>query len=195
MAEKEYRLDEFLFESRTEYERALKEKETIAQIRENLKDNHRELLKLYNKSITKGAFQTIYGYDFLRELREKLIADGTVAEDVLSPVPVKNCSDGGVAKLSTDASAKEIRKYKVLYNDVNDKNRILKMAIGFLLAVIIAMLVITLQSKYTVFTYFTDYEDEIRIQIEDEYEEWQADLEEREKKVEEKENQLGIAQE
>ena len=46
------------------------------------------------------------------------------------------------------------------------------------------MLYITSKYQYSILTYFTDYEEKIRNEIVDEYEEWEKQLEEREKELE-----------
>lgn len=190
MANKTYELEGFSFASKGEYERAVKERDTIAQMKENIaEDNVKELLKVYNKSVSKGAFQTIFGYLYLVEIRQVLLEKGGIDVTKLEPVPVKYPEAEG--RLSTDTSAKEVRRYKLLYEAIRDKNKILKMATGFLLVIILAMLVITYHSRYSIFTYFTDYENTIRTEVEDEYQKWQREIEERERAVEEKEKELG----
>lgn len=196
MADSQYKINDFIFDSKAEYERAKKEKETIAYIRANTDlNNKKELLKVYNKSVSKGSFQTVFGYLFLQELRQQIVAAGVAGEEMLAAVPVKYApKDGLEVKLSTDASAKEVRRYKLLYEEIRDRNKILKMAVGFLLIVIVAMVAITYQSKYSVFTYFTDYEHTIRTEIEDEYAKWQKSIQQREDAVKQKEAELGIGE-
>lgn len=196
MADSQYKIDDFIFDSQAEYERAKKEKETIAYIKANTdSDSTKELLKVYNKSVNKGSFQTIFGYLYLQELRQQILAAGVAEEEMLAAVPVKYAPrDGSEIRLSTDASAKEVRRYKLLYEDIRDRNKILKMAVGFLVIVIVAMVAITYQSKYSVFTYFSDYEHTIRTEIEDEYAKWQESLQQREDAVKQKEAELGIGE-
>lgn len=196
MADSQYKINDFIFDSKTEYERAKKEKETIAYIKANTDLNsNKELLKVYNKSVSKGSFQTVFGYLFLQELRQQIVAAGVVQEEMLTAVPVKYVpKDGSEVRLSTDASAKEVRRYKLLYENIRERNKILKMAVGFLVVVIVAMVAITYQSKYSVFTYFTDYEHTIRTEIEDEYAGWQESLQQREDAVKQKEAELGTGE-
>ena len=194
MADKIYELDGFSFSSEAELARAKKEKETIDYMKKQVSgDNIKELLKIYNKAVSKGAFQTIYGYMYLAEIRQILITKGGIDSTMLGLVPVKQqTAEGAGVRLSTDASAKEVRRYKVLYEAIRDKNRILQMAVGFLLVIILVMLIITYRSRYSVFTYFTDYEQSIRTEVEDEYEQWSQEIQQREEAVEAKEKELGI---
>ena len=59
-----------------------------------------------------------------------------------------------------------------------------------LIVVIGVMLFITSRNQYSIFTYFTNYEENIRNEIVNEYEEWQQQLEEKEKELEERELKL-----
>ena len=59
-----------------------------------------------------------------------------------------------------------------------------------LIVVIGVMLFITSRNQYSIFTYFTNYEENIRNEIVNEYEEWQQQLEEKEKELEERELRL-----
>lgn len=193
MAQQQYVIGAYCFETKAEYDRALKEKETITYIRENTNhDSIKEILKIYNKSIEKSSFQTIFGYMYLDELRERLIKEGGLSEENLTPIPMKAPKAEAGGKLSTDESARQIRKYKLLYEHGKDNAKIYKMAVVFLILMIVAMVVITYRSKYSVFTYFTDYENKIRTEVEDEYMYWQTELEKREEAVSQKEEELGI---
>ena len=71
-----------------------------------------------------------------------------------------------------------------LYENEKIKRTILTVAVITLVAVIVAMFVITMSSKYSFLTYFTDYENNIREQVIDEYEEWENSLKEREQALE-----------
>ena len=52
------------------------------------------------------------------------------------------------------------------------------------------MLFITSQNQYSIFTYFTNYEEDIRNEVVNEFEEWQQQLDEREKELDEREEKL-----
>ena len=64
------------------------------------------------------------------------------------------------------------------------------MVICFLLVIIIVMLVITYNSQYSVFTYFTNYKSDMENELIDKYENWESELEERERQLEEREKAL-----
>ena len=65
------------------------------------------------------------------------------------------------------------------------------MAIVFLVVIIGAMIFITYNSKYSVFTYFTDYKTNMENELVDQYQEWRNQLEEKEKELDEREKALG----
>jgi hypothetical protein len=87
--EKEMVLDGFKFSSKKEFERAMKEKETIGYIVANTNmSDMKAVLKVYNKAIDKKSFQTVVGLEFVNNMRKKLISSGTVMEKNLAYVPV-----------------------------------------------------------------------------------------------------------
>lgn len=182
MAKEEWRIGAFLFESKKEYERALKEKEIISQILANTdSSNPKELLKIYNKATSKKSFQTIVGVEFLVGLRKQIVESGLVAEDALAPVGISHdMKSTGETFAKTDSGNRE-KKFENLYNSLLTRTKIYRMGITFLLLIILAMLVITYKSKYSVLTFFTNYEEKIREEVENEYLEWEEDLQKREK--------------
>lgn len=64
------------------------------------------------------------------------------------------------------------------------------MVITVLLIIILGMLLVTFKTRYSVFTYFTNYKEEMREELVDEYEQWQDQLEQKEKQLDERENAL-----
>lgn len=69
-------------------------------------------------------------------------------------------------------------------------NIIKNFLIVVLLLIIAAMLFITSQSQYSIFTYFTNYKEDMRNEIADEFEEWENQLNQKEAELEERENHL-----
>ena len=65
------------------------------------------------------------------------------------------------------------------------------MVIVFLIVIIGAMMFITYNSKYSVFTYFTDYKTDMENELVDKYQEWKNQLDEKEKELNEREKALG----
>jgi hypothetical protein len=182
MAKEEYVLDGFLFESRQQYDRAKKEKETIAYLTANTDSSDaKALLKVYNRSVEKGSFQTIIGQQYLYNLRKRLEGSGIVDKTTLAPIQIK--TGGAAAKSSKSAQGGQESRYKKLYENEVANRKIKNMIIAVLILVIIGMVAITVTSRYSVYTYFTDYKTQIRNEVEDELEDWQNELEEREKEL------------
>lgn len=193
MERDKYQVEGFSFQSREDYERALKEKETVAYLRANTKQNDRKaLLKIYNRSIEKESFRTVIGLEYMGEIRKSLIDSGFASEDALAPIPVhrskvvisdRNARDSG-SNIGLD---QQVKRYKAAYEAACAGRMIKNLVIIVLIFVICAMLFLTYKSQYSVFTYFTDYKEKMREDLIDEYEEWQTQLEQKEQELNERE--------
>lgn len=87
MSEK-YVIDGFSFQNASDYERAKKEKETIAYLSANTDmTDMKAVYKIYRLSLEKKSFQTIFGLAYLEDLRKRLAGSGIVAEEMLEPIP------------------------------------------------------------------------------------------------------------
>lgn len=188
-----YRIDGYFFQNASDYERAMKEKETISYLSANTDmTNMKAVYKIYKLSVEKKSFQTIFGLEFLEELRNRLIGSGTVTEDLLEPIPVGRLVILSSAKNSDGVSEeKQIMKYKDAYQKARSGSLIKNFLIVVLVAVIGVMLFITSKNQYSIFTYFTDYKENMRNELIDEYEDWESQLNEREKELNQREEQLG----
>lgn len=189
MAEK-YEIDGYVFLNKEDFDRAKKEKETIAYIsaKTDMTDM-KAVYKIYRIAAEKKSFQTIFGLEYMKDLRNRLSDSGIVTEEMLEPVPVgkvliqkitsrQDLNKSGI--LPAEKAEGEIEKLKF-------RNLVKNVVIAVLAAAVGVMLFVTYQSKYSIFTYFTDYEQKIRDEIADEYMEWQEELEKREEAVSEKE--------
>ncbi len=192
-------IDGYSFSSRAEYERAQKEKETILYLsaHTNLSDM-KAVYRIYKQAVEKQSFRTVFGLKYMENLRQRLLGSEFITEDLLEPVPVIRVPgrDDKKAGLSEEGS-RQIQKYKEEAEKAK-AGRILKnLLIVMLLLIIGVMLFVTYQSQYSVFTYFTDYKENMRNELINEYEGWtneleakEAELEERERALEEKEKSL-----
>lgn len=193
MGREKYQLEGYSFSDRMEYERAVKEKETITYLMANTNSTDgKALLKLYNRSIEKSSFRTVIGLEYMANLRKHLVSSGIVGADALAPVPVTHTS---AAKKESGAPSQEelktrVKHYQEAYESARTGRMIRNMVIAVLLAVIFAMLLITYRSQYSVFTYFTDYKEKMRNELIDEYEQWQEELEQKEKDLRQREEKL-----
>lgn len=193
-----YQVDGYAFVSRTEYERALKEKETVSYLLASTDvTDTKALLKLYNRSIGKESFRTVVGLAYMGELRRNIVESGVVSEESLAPIPVKTVSrtgqhPAGVDKetLSVENLKAQVERYKEACETAKAGRLIKNLTIFILTVVIVAILFITYKSQYSVFTYFTNYKETMRNEVIDEYEEWQNTLEEKEQELEEREQAL-----
>lgn len=195
MAQKnnKYVIDGYSFPGRNDYEKALKEKEAISYIAANTNmADMKAVLKIYNKSVEKQSFQTAVGLEFVNNMRKTLISSGIVSKDTLMDIPVPKISGSRQATASADVNTSDARadKYKLAYENALAGRTIRNIVIAFLTLIIIAMLVITLNSKYSVFTYFTDYKADMENELIDKYESWKDELDKREKELDKREKAL-----
>lgn len=192
--EKEMILDGFKFSSRKEFERAMKEKETIEYIVANTDmSDMKAVLKVYNKAVDKKAFQTVIGLEFVNNIRRKLISSRTVMEKNLAYVPVMVKYEKTAKKQTLnnkDEAQKNAEKYKKAYEDEAAGRKIRNMAIVFLTVLLAVFIIITVRSKYSVFTYFTDYKANMENELIDKYEKWEQSLEDRQKALDKQEKEL-----
>lgn len=189
--EKEMTLDGFKFSSKKEFERACKEKETIEYIVANTNmSDMKAVLKVYNKAIDKKSFQTVIGLLFVQNMRKRIISSGIVNEKQLASVPVIQRTEVRHSVLDKDMAARNMEKYKNAYESEKAGRKIRNMAIVFLSILLAAVIIITVKSKYSVFTYFTDYEINMENELIDKYEKWQQTLEDREKELDKREKEI-----
>lgn len=188
-----YVVDGYSFSSRNDYEKALKEKEAISYIVANTNmADMKSVLKVYNMSVDKKSFQTVIGLEFVGNMRKSLISSGIVSKDTLTNIPVpkitgasKTAASAGSTALDTNAE-----KYKKAYENAVAGRTIKNIVIAFLILIIAAMLVITSQSKYSIFTYFTDYKAEMENELIDQYASWKSELDKREQELDKREQEL-----
>ncbi|MCI9078159.1 MAG: hypothetical protein HFH68_04435 [Lachnospiraceae bacterium] len=187
-----YTIGDYSFSNKGDYERALKEKEAISYIVANTNmADMKSVLKVYNRSVEKKSFQTVLGLEFVRNMRKNLINSGIVSDDTIQTVPVPPANSGKLPKADNSLAHDMAEKYKLAYENEHTGMKIRNMVIVFLVVVIGAMMFITYNSKYSVFTYFTDYEANMENELVDKYQEWKKQLEEKENELNERERALG----
>lgn len=190
--EKKYIVDGYSFQNASDYERAKKEKEMIAYLSANTEmSNMKEVYKVYKLAIEKKSFHTVFGWEYLQELRSRLIGSGIVTEDVLEPIPVGRVTVAVPQKQQKpDLGEKEMKKYQEAYQKARAGSMIKNFLIVVLIVVIGVMLFITSKNQYSIFTYFTNYEENIRNDVINEYEDWEKSLNQKEKELKERQEQL-----
>lgn len=192
-----YQVDGYGFMGKSEYERALKEKETVSYLMAttDLTDT-KALLKIYNRSIEKESFRTVVGLEYMGRLRRNIVKSGVVSAESLAPIPVKTMSRSGQSARadkdspSVEALKAQVERYKEACESAKTGRVIKNITIFVLVALLAAILFLTYKSQYSVFTYFTNYKEKMRNEVIDEYEEWQSTLEEKEQELEQREQTL-----
>ncbi len=181
-----YELDGYAFLSEGDRKRAEREKETISYLKAHTDSTDmKALYKIYRISIEKQSFQTIFGLEYLNEIRDRLIGSEIVTADLLEPIPVgkvlvqKQEPEKEISK-KADKTAEDIEKLRF-------QNIVKNFLIAVLAVVIAVMLFVTYRYKYSIFTYFTNYEQKMRDEITDEYKEWEDELSKKEKELNERE--------
>lgn len=187
-------IEHFSFESREDYDRAEKELEFIEKIRENVDLTLGENAhKVYIKAVTDKMFQTVIGYLFLLELRQTIEQSGVVPLEELEDIPVKVVENTGQDVIQ-ERSYRENR-FRRLYEGQCLLNKKLKIVIAALVILITGFVIINFRLEYSIFTYFTNYKANMEEELVNKYEDWQNQLEEREKKLQESEGQATAAPE
>ena len=183
----EWIVDGFVFQDRKEYERALKEKDIIVVIKNKVNLNEsKAALKAYNRFVSENTFRTPYGFHFLAQLRESMIQNGFVTEEMLAPIRIqeKKAVLPPVKKKVIPQDFPEEGKYEQLYKDEKSKTKKFKITVIALVVLIVAIFVITIKSQYSVFTYFTDYKAKMEEELVNKYEAWENELDQREAELE-----------
>lgn len=183
MSEK-IKLEDFTFESREVYDRAEKELGVIHQLENGVDLNDgKNALKVYNKAVSDKVFETVIGYCFLHDLRRHILQTGVTSKDRLDDIPVRQ-NDKGRTDTITQPPMETLR-YKRMYEGQRINNKKFKIALVAMAVVLFAFVFINFRMEYSVFTYFTNYKANMEEELIDKYEDWQSELEEREKKLNE----------
>ncbi len=180
----EVTLENFTFESREDYDRAEKELRFIERLRENMDlTSGMNAQKVYERAVADKMFRTVVGYLFLNELRQIILESGVAEPDSLADIPVPVTQNSG-RDVMTERSLAEQRSMR-LYEGQRTLNQKLKIVIVALTVLLLGFVIINFRFEYSIFTYFTNYKANMEEELIDKYENWQSDLEERERALEE----------
>lgn len=175
-------IENFEFESREDYDRAVKELEFINKVRENadlsIGDN---AYMVYKKAVTDKMFHTVAGYFFLQELRQTIIQSGVAPEEELGDIPVRATENSGQDTLSGNTFMEN--RFRRLYEGQRILNKKFKIAIVALVILLASFVFINFRFEYSIFTFFTNYKANMEEELINKYEHWQSQLEEREKNL------------
>ena len=172
--------DGYLYGNEDDVKLAKEEMKTAKFLQSKINyDDIQTTLKIYDKAIKDKIFKTPAGFEFLKVMRYEMIKRGMPTENI-QPIPL-------YLVFSKEAEKRPIRIFQVKERDDNLKENLrlslwANIALGFL---VIGMFLITLFGNNTNIINY-------RYKIENEYVNWQQELEEREAVIREKEAALGI---
>ena len=182
----EFTVNGFIFGSKKDAELAESELTTIRYIEKKIENRSADtILSVYQGAIERRLFRTPLGYSYLRDLQKRLISMG-VDKSKIAGIPLFQVY-GSI--LDDEPSERRERSVTVARqkkkNQLRNQNLILKLVVVILSLLIIAMFVISLNaSAPNILNY--------RHVIENEYSEWNEELQNREDVIREKERELNI---
>ena len=179
----QYKVNGFSFDNKEAYDCAVKEEQVVRTMRSKFKSSDTKMAyKVYVKAVQEHVFTTVVGYEFLMELRQAILASGSISDKKLPAIPVQG-SSGGNAQApvgNTGTRANSPGRYKRLYEGQRVINKRLKVILFAVFVVVAAFVIIDLNSEYSIFTYFTDYKSKMEQELIEKYRGWEKELEMRE---------------
>ena len=176
-------VDGYKYKSEEDAKRAKDEIRKVSYIKSKLNyDEPESVLVIYEKMLSGDVFSTPTGYVFLREIRSILLDKGIDNERITSLPPFSAYSLGAERVRKDPAPRIVPAKPKIEYHKRFIASVILNIV---LFAVIVAMYIITVKSDNP---NVLNYE----FAVQNRYASWDQELTEREKKIREKEKELGI---
>ncbi|HHV10644.1 MAG TPA: hypothetical protein GXX75_10250 [Clostridiales bacterium] len=176
MKENKYIVAGYSFTEAYDYKEAKREEETVQYIKANTDLNDlTKVIKLYQKLTARKMLKTVVGFEFLKELQNRIRKEEIVSEDNIPPIPVER-KEKEIKVYSGELDHEREKKHEAVLADYKVKLRNSWIVCGFLAVIIIAMLFISAFSDKGV---FTDYEN----QVLDKYSAWEEELNAREAKL------------
>lgn len=195
MPKNDGRLDGFVFRDGETYDAAARDQQIIAYLQKQVDLTNAEAAKrVYEQAIAQDLFSTVVGLSFLKELQEALLQEGTVHPQDVTPIPVKLSVKAAEKKTDEKpsplpAEKKKTSGKKALFPERRADSRYKKryrasFVLNIILAAAIAaMFFILLSSNLpTIVNY--------RTKIINEYSSWKAELDDREKALDAREQEL-----
>lgn len=180
MKKSEYIVAGYAFPDARSYRDAKREEETVEYIKAHTDLNDlNKALKLYHKLVERKTLNTIVGYAFLCELRNNILKAGIVTRENLPNIYVEKSEmeprvyEGEMEKEKEQRQLALVEDFRIKLRN----SRIISISLAIIILIMIAINVFGDRSMFSI------YEN----QIIDKYESWQADLEKREKALEERE--------
>lgn len=142
-----YELEGYAFVDAADLDRAKMERETIAYI--NAKTDMTDmkaLYKIYRIAAERKSFQTIFGLEYMKELRERLTDSGVVTEDMLEPIPIGRVVIKTTVEVPVTAEDRRIQKDQEMMDNLRFHNTVKNFLIGVMAVVIGVMFWVTYYS-------------------------------------------------
>ena len=180
MDENEHKVAGYTFSDTHDYKEAKREAETIEYIRANtdLSDLNKAI-KLYQKLVERKTLKTVIGYEFLKELQERIKREGIVSEESIPSIRVDKV-EKKIKVYSGELEHEQEQRHLVTIEDYKIKLRNSRIISAFLAVIIIAMIFISIFSDRNI---FSNYENKII----NKYSAWEEELNKREQALEARE--------
>lgn len=178
-----YYVDGYAFETREEYNLALREQKNIRSLKAKIDmQNKDSILVIYKRLANRKLLVTPIGFSFLHELRDTLIQQFQVEETELPMISVP--SNRSIQNKTEHNFTNEqlLKDNKVKAGTI----RTLKIVIAGLVIIIIGIFMINAANPNTG---YINYENKVL----NKYSSWEDELKEREKQIKSKEAELGIS--
>ncbi len=183
MNDKEHKVAGYYFANTHDYKEAKREAETVEYIKSNTDMNDmNKTLKLYHKLVERKTLKTIIGYEFLKELQERIVRGGIVTADNLPPIRIE-WEEKQIRAYSGELDHEAEQRHLSTIADYKIKLRNSRIISGFLVVIIIAMIIISIFSDRDVFSNFENATI-------NKYSAWEEELDAREKALDEREAEL-----
>lgn len=170
----------YIFHDYREAQIASRELENVEIIRSKTDYSNKDsMLEVYNKLMERNFFKTIVGYEFLSELRHNLINDGYCLDNELEPIAITHIS---VHRRDNTA---EIKNLTENIEKITIIKKRLTIAVISLVILISGMFFIAATNKNVG---YINTENKIL----DKYAGWEEELQEREKAIRLREEELNI---
>lgn len=185
MTEKKWTIGGYEFATKEDYEKAKKEGESVVYIKAHTDmTDKQQVLKIYNKAVDTKMFQTVIGYEFLHQLYALILKNKVVEQEYIKSIPVRKQIKEKELPEDVQKANELAEQYRVLYEDTKEKKKRSKIVNVFLTLLIIIMIGMV----------YYNYESYNEAAVVDKYATWEAELEEREAAVKEKEDALSQKQ-
>lgn len=178
--ENEYKVSGYIFTNIQIYKEAKREAETVDYIRANTDLNDmNKVLKLYHKLVERKTLKTIIGYEFLKEIQEKILKEGIISRENLPFIQVE-LESKQYQSYSNKFDHDMEQKNNSLAEEYRIRHRNSRIINVFLVIIIIIMFIMSFIRGLN-----SSQVDESSII--DKYSAWEEDLNAREKALEERE--------